>query len=307
MTAPGRERLPDLKFLFPIKTWWTHPMLRTPATWLVVALVAVPPIAYMINQNDTKTAVEILAVYFAVAWFLVLFVIVRPQAITGAQLGQVIALALVLGPLAGPVEVAINPTLQYNLVQSIFEIGLPEEVAKMLPVVAALCFLHRRGGVLVPRDALFLGVVSGLVFGASEAVGYVMSGLDADPVSVVWRIWTDPVSHALWAGVSCYFLGLAARYRSAGPRWTLAGLGLAAPAVLHGVNDWLTSDHQFFFWSALSVVSVLLFLAYAKVGIAPAPPRPAATPTPPPPGWGPPSAATFERPRPRDTGRHAAP
>jgi len=88
-------------------------------------------------------------------------------------------------------------------------IGLPEELLKALPVVVAALVLRRRG--VAPRDLLFLAAVSGLAFGAVEAVDYAVLLDDYSGVgtALVLRFATDPIQHALWAGVAGYFLGLA--------------------------------------------------------------------------------------------------
>ena len=52
----------------------------------------------------------------------------------------------------------------------------------------------------------------------------------------IWRFPTDPISHACWAGLTGYFIGLAftGEYR-----WYRVGwIGLAMDNVLHGLNDW---------------------------------------------------------------------
>jgi hypothetical protein len=52
----------------------------------------------------------------------------------------------------------------------------------------------------------------------------------------VWRFLTDPISHACWSGLTGYFIGLAVTRRR---QWyAVAWTGLAAAAVLHGLNDW---------------------------------------------------------------------
>ena len=81
----------------------------------------------------------------------------------------VIALATQV-PLAITLEVDLQAS-SAALGQSIFTIGIPEELAKALPVLAVALIYRRRHG-LMPRDYLFLGAVSGLVFGASEVVHY---------------------------------------------------------------------------------------------------------------------------------------
>jgi hypothetical protein len=82
-------------------------------------------------------------------------------------------------------------------------------------------------------------------------------------LNFVWRFVTDPVTHACWAGLTGYFIGLAVTGRY---KWYLvAWIGLVAAAVLHGLNDWDRINGQPA-WILVSVVSGILFLGYAKVG-----------------------------------------
>ena len=66
-----------------------------------------------------------------------------------------------------------------NPFAAIFTVGLPEELSKLVPVLA-IAVLAIRGVKwarnLRPRDYLFLGVISGLVFGAVEAETYLARG-----------------------------------------------------------------------------------------------------------------------------------
>src|SRR6185437_1315715 len=153
---------------------------------------------------------------------------------------------------------------------------------------------------LTPKDYLFLGAVSGLAFGASEVVHYftvnglaefyltvqsalpsiqplILTGHSA-PDSVfavligpvryfvldfVWRFLTDPVTHACWAGLTGYFIGLAATGRH---KWyTVSWIGLVIAAILHGLNDWSRVNGHWL-WIVVTIVSGILFLGYAKVG-----------------------------------------
>jgi hypothetical protein len=79
----------------------------------------------------------------------------------------------------------------------------------------------------------------------------------------VWRFVTDPVSHACWSGLTGYFIGLAVTRRH---RWyAVAWIGLAAAAILHGLNDWgRVNGHPL--WILVVAVSGILFLGYAKAG-----------------------------------------
>ena len=73
-------------------------------------------------------------------------------------------------PLAITLEVSLHASTA-SLGPSIYTVGLSEELAKAIPVLA-VALIYRRSHGLTPRDYLFLGAVSGLVFGASEVVHY---------------------------------------------------------------------------------------------------------------------------------------
>jgi RsiW-degrading membrane proteinase PrsW (M82 family) len=311
MSTPSTERLPDLAVLFPVRAWLRHPAVRAWTTWGFVALVAVPPAALVVFGGAVSFTgiASVFAAYFAAAWFLVLRTLVKPRAVGGGLLAQVVVAALLVeAPLALWLERALGANTD-SLASSVFAVGVPEEIAKLLPVVA-LAVVHRRKA-LVPRDTLLLGAVSGLVFGAGEAVTYVTDYMPqagvlgvGGAILSVWRFVMDPLVHALWAGIAGYFVGLAVQYRTAGRAVALVAVGLTVAALLHGVNDWLGVTVP---WVLVDVVSALLFLAYARIGILaarPAPnPAPAQAPAPAPARpWGPPAAPI---PAPRSSGRHA--
>src|SRR6202047_4786558 len=292
--------------LLPIGDWVRHHSLRSWPVLLFLALICVPSIALLIlgpnpSQGTFDHVAWIFAAYFAVAWLLLLGLIIRPEHVSGPVLVLVTAIALATQvPLAVTLEADLHANTA-GLGPSIYSVGLPEELAKAIPVlaVALICRLFRRRA-LTPRDYLFLGAVSGLVFGASEVVHYftvngvaqfyqtvqaaipsiqqlILSGHSAPdslfavligPVryfilEFVWRFVTDPISHACWSGLTGYFIGLAASGRH---KWYAAGgIGLAAAAVLHGLNDWSRVNGHWL-WIAVTLVSGVLFLGYAKAG-----------------------------------------
>ena len=80
---------------------------------------------------------------------------------------------------------------------------------------------------------------------------------------LVWRFLTDPITHACWAGLTGYFIGLAATGRH---KWyTVSWIGLVIAAILHGLNDWSRVNGHWL-WIVVTIVSGILFLGYAKVG-----------------------------------------
>jgi RsiW-degrading membrane proteinase PrsW (M82 family) len=298
---PDTSRVSDL---LPLGDWYRHHSLRSWPVQLFLALICVPSIAlFVVGANATQTTFDagawIFAAYFAIAWLLLLGVIIRPAHVTRVMLLVVTVLSLLTQvPLAVALETALHAT-NASLLPSIITIGIPEELAKALPVLV-VALIYRRSHGLVPRDYLFVGAVSGLVFGASEVVRYftingvaefyqtvkasipqiqalLSSGHQAatsifaaliGPVllfilNFVWRFVTDPISHACWAGLTGYFIGLAATGRY---RWyQVAWIGLVVAAILHGLNDW-TRVNGHWSWILVTLVSGILFLGYAKVG-----------------------------------------
>lgn len=275
--------------LLPIHHWLRDRSLRNWITILFVALVVVPSITLVYVGNDPSKISQstwAFAIYFACAWLLVLWISIRPPMVRPMMLLQVGLIGLIFeAPLAIWLEKRIE-TPNQNLLSYIFSVGLPEEFVKILPVVVLGLVLRQVWGPLTPKDYLFLGAVSGLAFGAAEAVQYInvyiplqagqiaveAAQTSADPNTLgqfiastsiqsgSWRFVTDPMSHAVWAGISGYFVGLAFQHRR---YFWLAFFGLALTSVLHGIND-DAAGH--WFWIVEIVVSVLLFMAYVQAG-----------------------------------------
>jgi RsiW-degrading membrane proteinase PrsW (M82 family) len=300
--SDSRRDTGQVSDLFPLTDWFRHHALRSFPVLLFLTLVCVPSIALVIldtslNASTFTAAAWIFAAYFALAWLLLLGVIVRPDYVTRPMLIVVTVIALVTQvPLAIVLEAALRSS-DTTLGLSIATVGVPEELVKAIPVLVVALLFRRR--VLLPRDYLFLGAVSGLAFGAAEVVHYfttnsvvafyqtvqaaepsvkqlIATGHSAPAsvfavligpvwyfiVSFVWRFLTDPITHACWAGVTGYFIGLAATRRHS---WMVAWVGLAIAAVLHGLNDWSrVNGHPV--WIFVVIISGVVFLGYARVG-----------------------------------------
>jgi RsiW-degrading membrane proteinase PrsW (M82 family) len=266
--------------LVPIRHWARDPALRSWPVLLLVALVCVPPIGLVLLNNATEARIHdiawIFAAYFAVAWLLLLGVIVRPQHVSRAMLAAVAVVGVVT---QAPIAIFLETELHSNTssLLDIFTIGLPEELAKAIPIVVVAWIWRRYWHTQTPRDYLFLGAVSGLVFGAAEVVHYFtdvlgnLSGNATGPVlqaltlEYVWRFLTDPIDHACWAGITGYFIGLAITGQHRHRRYSIALVGIGIASVLHGLNDWdPINSHPA--WVLVTLISVLLFLGYARAG-----------------------------------------
>ena len=151
-------------------------------------------------------------------------------------------------------------------------IGVNEEATKALPVLlAGLFLLWYRKVKLDVRMWMFLGTVAGLTFGIAEQAFYTSTDIvgihqaQSDNEAVTGalafaeRIFVDGFQHAVWAGIAGFFIGMALNY--ARRRVQLVILGVAVPAVLHALNDFLASSSV---WLVILIqaASLLLFLGY---------------------------------------------
>ena len=277
---PPGGQFPEYSFsaLVPVRHWVRDPALRSWPVLLLVALVCVPPLGLVLLNHATEARIReiawIFSAYFAVAWLLLLGVIVRPQHVSRAMLGAVAVVGIVTqAPIAIWLETELHAGTSSLL--DVFTIGLPEELAKAIPIVVVAWIWRRFWHTQTPRDYLFLGAVSGLVFGAAEVVHYFtdvlghLSGnatgpdLQALTLEYVWRFLTDPIDHACWAGITGYFIGLAITGQSR--KYSVAPVGIGIAAILHGLNDW-NPVNAHIAWVLVTLISVLLFLAYARAG-----------------------------------------
>ena len=94
--------------LVQVRSWMQDKHLRSWMAALLVVLVAVPAIGMVITSPTAGAWV--FAGFFAVAWLLLLFAIVRPQHITAGPLAVVVVLGLIVeAPLASPWRVHRAP------------------------------------------------------------------------------------------------------------------------------------------------------------------------------------------------------
>jgi hypothetical protein len=120
---------------------------------------------------------------------------------------------------------------------------------------------------------MFLGTIVGLAFGVTEQAGYTLQDIQAitsaqanseaivEVLAFAERVFVDGFQHALWAGVSAFFIGIAVNYPRR--RFQLIALGIGVPAVLHGLYDWSAGAFGSL-WAPILIqlISLFLFLGY---------------------------------------------
>jgi RsiW-degrading membrane proteinase PrsW (M82 family) len=258
---------PSISSLLPLKAWWEGKAWSRGAP-LLFLLFAVAPfiILHSVGESgDIETVAWSFSLYFAVLWALAMWALIRP----GKPNLTLLAKIGVASALAGiPLAIWLEQQLMggSSLASYIYGVGVPEEIAKAAPVFV-LMYVFAEGRKYTPRMFMYMGAVSGLAFGAMEAVkysnGYVQNLLQGQqPVSsfsteLFWRLLCDSLFHACAAAISCYFIGLAVRH----PRWRvqLISFGLGLVAVLHGMFDRYSSGY---FQVAITALLLFIFIGY---------------------------------------------
>jgi RsiW-degrading membrane proteinase PrsW (M82 family) len=259
----GRLRLKDL---LPLHPWWSAGGWRQGGAALFLIMALAPFVLLQVTSDDTdvRRAAVGFAVYFAVLWLIAIRALVRPEHFGWLLFVGVVAFTTIAGvAFAIAVEKQLDASTD-TLIASIATVGLPEEVAKALAVL--LCLKVSRGR-WAPRTYLYAGAVSGLAFGAAEAVTYTVayaSNLDLGDGGLavsLWRLLCDGLFHACMAGIVAFFIGLGAWYRTV--RLQLIGFGLVVAGVLHGLYDHWSSG-----WggAVLAAVTVSTFVGYVRSG-----------------------------------------
>jgi RsiW-degrading membrane proteinase PrsW (M82 family) len=278
------QSAPNPVQLIPLHHWFKDRSLRNWLTILFVLLVLTPTAALYVQgayPNLVTQTAWAFAVYFAGLWLVILWVTVRPPMVRPWMLAEIAAIGLILEtPVAVWMEEKLN-TGSDGIFSMIFTVGFPEETVKVLPVLVLAVVHRKQWASLLPKDYLFIGAVSGLAFGASEAVLYTTQAMPAQATSFsqsgaspaqiayqaifegAWRLLTDPISHAIWAGIAAYFIGLAVRYERG--RLFVAVFGLTLVALLHGINDRLAENGDWG-WIVEVGLSVVLFIGYVQAG-----------------------------------------
>jgi RsiW-degrading membrane proteinase PrsW (M82 family) len=273
----GEEMATALRILFPVQSWLHDAGWRQGLRVLVIVYALLPLLflALLSSSSDLSAPGWAYSLYVAPLWATGFWMLIRP-----GRLGKQELLAgagIVVWTLAWMNVVTININTSLHTGGSIgffpaLVIGFNEEITKALPVLlVGLVLLRYRAVKLSARMSMFLGTVAGLTFGVFEQAFYTSSDIIVinqaqsanqavnAALAFAERIFVDGFEHAVWAGIAGFFIGMALNYRRR--RVQLIALGVAVPAVLHALNDFLAGSSV---WLVVLVqgASLLLFLGY---------------------------------------------
>jgi RsiW-degrading membrane proteinase PrsW (M82 family) len=269
----------SLHILVPLRSWLSNPGWTQGLRLLVIFYGLLPSvfIVMFVNTSNLTTPGWAYSLYLAPLWAMVFYHLIRPGKITKTAI--VLALANIIGTLALtqlltlPWETHLFPnSTTRQVLPWIYGVGYAEEITKALPVlVTALIVLYVLKEKLDVRMWMFLGCIAGLTFGVAESVKYVELFLHIDQehrgagVIVVLgfaaRVFGDGFQHAVWAGISGFFIGMGVNYKR--QRILLIAIGVSIPSVLHGLSDWSTQLSTQWYWIGFLALSLALFLGYS--------------------------------------------
>jgi len=279
--AEAREELASaFQILVPVRSWLTDPGWRQGLRLLVIAYSLLPLVflALFASSGNLTTPGWAYSLYVAPLWGVAFWLLIRPPEPHGKR-ELLIGLGIVVWVMIwmSLVTIHLNAGLNPKGFGDALLIGFNEEITKALPIlVAALLLLRLRGVKLDVRMWMFLGTIAGLTFGVREASEYTTIAIEhigaaavahsanaavIGALSFAYRVFVDGFQHAIWAGLSAFFIGIAVNYPRR--RVQLIVLGVTMSAVLHALNDWCLSNFSSLWpWIVLQALSLLLFLGY---------------------------------------------
>ncbi|MBO0816293.1 MAG: PrsW family intramembrane metalloprotease [Actinobacteria bacterium] len=276
----GETRASAFQILVPVRSWLTDPGWRQGLRLLVIAYSLLPLVflALFASSGNLTTPGWAYSLYVAPLWGVAFWLLIRPPEPHGKR-ELLIGLCIVIWVMIwiNVVTIHVNASLSPKGFGDALLVGFNEEIAKALPVlVAALLLLRLRRVKLDARMWMFFGTIAGLTFGVREASAYTTLAIEhiaaaavvhsanaavIGALSFAYRVFVDGFQHAIWAGVSAFFIGIAVNYPRR--RVQLIVFGVTIAAVLHALNDWYLSNFSSLWpWIVLQALSLLLFLGY---------------------------------------------
>lgn len=274
------------ELILPSKTFTNEPW-RTDRKLFVLALVGlglsvILSIAPFMNVFGIFYFV---ALYFSIIWGLFFYYLFKTEQVKlsltvllffGTQAIILLTYYVVnigsLNPFEGLYE-SSSPII--GLTSCILGIGCVEESVKVFPIFLILYFSKF---VIQPQTAVYYGLISGIAFGVFEGVQYQMgpnfqmlidNGIEEgylySYLSNIARLTSLPFLHAVWCGISSYFVAFAFLY----PRYrrSLYLLAILIPATIHGLYDYLCFNVPISL-ATIPVVflGVVLLMVYLSIG-----------------------------------------
>jgi protease PrsW len=253
----------------------SYKTLKQDSKLLIISLVGLAPAFLIRITGATVFTFYVIALYFSLIWGLFFFSVFKTNQVSIKKTVSIfftVQIVIFFSVFILDIN-QFNPFYKLidegnsfvnQVVGFIFGVGIFEELVKLLPVY----FLIKNSkSPLLPQTVVFYGLISGIGFGVFEGVVYqigVNSKLDYNTSFFmnIARLTSLPFLHAVWSGISSYFISFAFLYPT--KRYSMWLLALFIPALLHGLYDVFTWSLIGLFISYLGIALLIIYLKNAK-------------------------------------------
>lgn len=277
------ERGSFFETLVPIQSWLHDKSWRQGFRLLIIPYALLPLLFLQIFSMSRSLATPgwAYSLYVAPLWLFAFWYLIRPPRWSKMEIWIAVGVVIWEYIWLHAVTININDSIVGGgrlTFPKALVVGFNEETSKAIPVlVAAALLLSFRKQKLDPRTWMIMGTIAGLTFGVIEQSIYTPQALitvagagrsgsipqaDYGALEFAFRVFVDGFQHAVWAGISGFFVGMAINYRRR--RVPILVLGICIPAVLHALNDYTLTIFSTVWVTVFFVqgLSLLLFLGY---------------------------------------------
>ncbi|HWF78941.1 MAG TPA: PrsW family glutamic-type intramembrane protease [Streptosporangiaceae bacterium] len=281
LDATKLERGSFFETMVPIKSWLHDKGWRQGFRLLIIPYALLPLLFLQVFSTSRSLATPgwAYSLYVAPLWLIAFWYLIRPPRWGNVEVWIAVGIVIWEYIWLHAVTININDHAvgpgQLTFPKALI-VGFNEETSKAIPVLlAAALLLGIRKRKLDPRTWMIMGTIAGLTFGVIEQSIYTPQALKiiehfntlsqaavVGELQFVFRVFVDGFQHAVWAGISGFFVGMAINYRRR--RVPILLLGICIPAVLHALNDWTLTIFSTVWVTVFFVqgLSLLLFLGY---------------------------------------------
>jgi len=245
---------------------------KTAIEMMVVGLFPLFTLVFL--SNDPRSAYWSLAFYFSAIWGLYFYGELAPPNAKKSKAflcffgTSLISIAVLLGayhipPLNFLHALSESAHLPIRFIGMLTGVAIPEEICKALVLFYLLSTTKER----IPLNTMiFYGLISGLGFGIYEGVAYQMNQNVESSESFsdyyilnMLRLTSAPFGHAIYTGITGYFLGISAFYPS--HKRGLIFMAIFIPSLFHAFGNTFNGIYMLA-GDALAVIT--LFCYYSK-------------------------------------------
>ena len=249
--------------------------LKEDSKLIIISLVGLAPAFLIRITGATVITFYVIALYFSLIWGLFFYSVFKTNQVSIKKTVLIffsVQILIFFSVFVLDIN-QFNPF--YRLIEEgnsffnqvigfVFGVGIFEELVKLLPVYF---FLKYSKEPLLPQTVVFYGLISGIGFGVFEGVIYqinVNSKLDYNTSFFmnIARLTSLPFLHAVWTGISSYFISFSFLYPI--KRYSMWLLAIFIPALLHGLYDVFTWSLIGLFIAYLGVALLIIYLKKAK-------------------------------------------